>query len=1189
MGYVFRSKYIRFISVVLATFFFVSVINPSAYASLKAKKDLKTSFQEILADNLKVKAQKRLQQGLGILVKYQTSLVGDGANEQLKKQTATQLIDFLQNQSENGFYSGERINNEDILLSINELLYRALTAINQTNLLDGEAKDELITGVTAILQAERSIANISLKDDQGVLNTLQALGSTLETAKLNKLTEEINKAELEFSKGDDRISSVNGSDAARKYLETWRHAKVVLDTLGINYGGDTDRDSIPDYIELSTGANPLLADTDNDRIGDAYEITHLLAFSAPNKADTDGDGIPDGQEDIDDDGLTNNQEMTAGTNPLNPDTDKDGLSDEQEIINKTNPCQADSDNDGLTDQAEAKFHINPNLADSDGNGIKDGDGTYSDLARNEQLGVAVEITGTGDISKGLTIRPTTSEYFNKQEVPGLIGNPVDITTKGSFSQAKLTFTIPDELPPGVNKSDLKIFYWNKEKLTFLPLDNQVLDETRNQLSATTNHFSEFLIIDTQAWAKAWRASLNKGDSGSIDQSPIDLVLLLDATTHMDTADPQDVRKQAASQLIDALQPGDRVSVIAQTYSAYDVRPYVSLTSDFQLAKTELSYLRNWNLSFSMYDTLINAYTQFRLYSQPGRKKIAIIFTDGNYYETAIYPYFFGLLRQFQFDTVGMGNNVKEQNLKPLSDYSGGQYYNLKSTEEIPQFQQQLLKDVGRIQSAPIDSDQDGISDTVEIDGMRVGDGRIVKTDPNNADTDGDGLLDGYEIGGVLDAPYGEYYQMYSDPRSPDTDKDTLSDYEEDEIGTSSFAWDTDYDRLSDALEMQNDFDPSNSNPDGDTRPDYEEFTKVSDPFEYDKTVWEKGQEFALGFVFGDAGENFVTVNILTEDNISSIYYLAGWLGSGFLLVGDIRDTVASLVRLDFAGAFLYAIAMVPAVGDYLGTTKICVKFVAHNTEMMPVVIKFIAKNFEEDATVLAKTIDAISSGAHSALVAKGANLGDLKQLEKAGNDLKLLDESGVTFASKTLDREGFDEINGLIKENWGTGLTNGKYAEAFAIESAVKNYEKEYDILWVSRGKGIVHGPDIIAKNKVTGEALIIEAKGTSAGKVLNAVEGKGKSWLGATIGDVDTYYLTRVWLKESGERRYLTKLRELKPEAYELMNEVIAGRKNYKASVVYGGSHNSKLTFGRGLDMFADILKSDVTGIEFVKINYNI
>jgi hypothetical protein len=56
-----------------------------------------------------------------------------------------------------------------------------------------------------------------------------------------------------------------------------------------------------------------------------------------------------------------------------PDTDLDGLSDQYEISIGTNATQPDSDNDRLTDYKELKLGTNPLNPDSDGDGMKDGE------------------------------------------------------------------------------------------------------------------------------------------------------------------------------------------------------------------------------------------------------------------------------------------------------------------------------------------------------------------------------------------------------------------------------------------------------------------------------------------------------------------------------------------------------------------------------------------------------------------------------------------------------------------------------------------------------------------------------------------------------------------------------------------------------------------------------------------------
>jgi hypothetical protein len=88
------------------------------------------------------------------------------------------------------------------------------------------------------------------------------------------------------------------------------------------------------------------ADDDGDGIDSAIEIAN---GTDPDDGDTDNDMLPDGQEDMDQNGIVEAYE----TNPLDSDTDDDGLSDGEEffvfMLNNLNP---DSDGDGLTDGQE---------------------------------------------------------------------------------------------------------------------------------------------------------------------------------------------------------------------------------------------------------------------------------------------------------------------------------------------------------------------------------------------------------------------------------------------------------------------------------------------------------------------------------------------------------------------------------------------------------------------------------------------------------------------------------------------------------------------------------------------------------------------------------------------------------------------------------------------------------------------
>ncbi len=86
-----------------------------------------------------------------------------------------------------------------------------------------------------------------------------------------------------------------------------------------------------------------------------------LALTAQAAGDDDGDG------------LSNNQETTAGTDPAKPDTDEDGLSDGEEVNQYgTDPKNRDSDNDTLTDGDEVNVHkTSPKDPDTDKDGMTD--------------------------------------------------------------------------------------------------------------------------------------------------------------------------------------------------------------------------------------------------------------------------------------------------------------------------------------------------------------------------------------------------------------------------------------------------------------------------------------------------------------------------------------------------------------------------------------------------------------------------------------------------------------------------------------------------------------------------------------------------------------------------------------------------------------------------------------------------
>lgn len=121
---------------------------------------------------------------------------------------------------------------------------------------------------------------------------------------------------------------------------------------------DADNDGLTDTQEQTLGTDRFDSDTDGDGEGDAAEVGGDL--NAP--LDSDGDGINDALEssvtDSDGDGVANESD-SANDNPCVPDA------------GAASCLAADSDSDGLTNGEEDTTGTDRNDSDSDGDGIGD--------------------------------------------------------------------------------------------------------------------------------------------------------------------------------------------------------------------------------------------------------------------------------------------------------------------------------------------------------------------------------------------------------------------------------------------------------------------------------------------------------------------------------------------------------------------------------------------------------------------------------------------------------------------------------------------------------------------------------------------------------------------------------------------------------------------------------------------------
>ncbi|WP_424358447.1 hypothetical protein [Methanocella sp. MCL-LM] len=147
------------------------------------------------------------------------------------------------------------------------------------------------------------------------------------------------------------------------------------------------------------------------------------------------------------------------------------------------------------------------------------------------------------------------------------------------------------------------------------------------------------------------------------------------------------------------------------------------------------------------------------------------------------------------------------------------------------------------------------------------------------------------------------------------DNDCLADGIEFAISTDTFEYDTDNDGYNDGDEYYGGYNPLVP---GDH----------NDPLTIAREVF-------LGAILGEWA-----YEMPIHDNL---YYMAGWMISGYAVAGDIRDVVVSITSLNGAGALLNSLCAAPVAGDIAKTLKVAEKFGAKHPDQAVKIARFVGK------------------------------------------------------------------------------------------------------------------------------------------------------------------------------------------------------------------------------------------------------
>lgn len=287
------------------------------------------------------------------------------------------------------------------------------------------------------------------------------------------------------------FEGVGGTDADVPYNCTLSSYRLYEEETVVDEYADTDGDGVFDYIETYFGMDLNNADTDDDGLSDHLELV-VLALS-PVLADTDGNGVNDGEEDTDKDGMSNLQELELGMDSAKGDTDSDGLTDYEEYaVYHTDFLQYDTDEDGASDGVEMQLGTDPTVRDE----------SFRLSMENEDedaLKVTIDTVVAGEQVESLNVRKVEDDILFSEDTPGYIGNSYALEVDGKIESGTISFEFEPEMISGTKAQPTIYGLYEDGAVTALKeLDTIVRG---NMAVAEMGEFSRYILLDKKAYDK----------------------------------------------------------------------------------------------------------------------------------------------------------------------------------------------------------------------------------------------------------------------------------------------------------------------------------------------------------------------------------------------------------------------------------------------------------------------------------------------------------------------------------------------------------------------------------------------------------------------------------------------------------------------------------------------------------------
>lgn len=217
-------------------------------------------------------------------------------------------------------------------------------------------------------------------------------------------------------------------------------------------------------------------DYDKDGLLNEYEISAFYGYMNPIEAKSYPDGLNDGKDDFDLDGLSNLEEQTYGTSPISSDTDDDGIDDKRELELGLDP-------------------LNP----------KDGQTLVKQIIKSDDTGVSVEINAEGDAEGKVTVVKVESVFESSYAVTPFYNISSDV----NYDTVKINIPVDLSNIPPKDYDKLWVVYYDEDLGGYIPIENSVVDSANGYVSAVTNQLALYSVFYVENWETYFTVPFNE--------------------------------------------------------------------------------------------------------------------------------------------------------------------------------------------------------------------------------------------------------------------------------------------------------------------------------------------------------------------------------------------------------------------------------------------------------------------------------------------------------------------------------------------------------------------------------------------------------------------------------------------------------------------------------------------------------